>query len=243
MQLLSDYSVVQWLVTATDGDLLHWLGPFPDVYEVYVKIFHPIYVDLSIVDKEMTRNEWLLKHVPEHGKLGWREILRLFPGGPYERVRWAELCSKFGVAFEPTRRFHPPRHPRLYAHWPHYLHGPEENWLDKTQWEALMPILKGYTGEKKCYFYYSGLASGVTAFEARLFSGYLEELVPFIERMEKEGPLEGTPTLTWPDSREWCVYTNFDDPVSFVGGPSNLAERILAHEEFEAVEVGYSHIG
>ena len=46
---------------------------------------------------------------------------------------------------------------------------------------------------------------------------------------------EDGPNLWWPDDHAWCVASEIDLPYSYVGGPQNLIDAILAHPAIEAL--------
>jgi hypothetical protein len=41
----------------------------------------------------------------------------------------------------------------------------------------------------------------------------------------------------WPESRNWCVCSDYDLPFTVVGGPQNFIDQILASNILEAVVV------
>jgi hypothetical protein len=43
------------------------------------------------------------------------------------------------------------------------------------------------------------------------------------------------PNLWWPDDRIWCVASEIDFPYTYVGGPSQLIQEIVAHPAIEAL--------
>jgi hypothetical protein len=51
---------------------------------------------------------------------------------------------------------------------------------------------------------------------------------------QSEGWEDG-PNLWWPDDRSWCVASEIDFPYTYVGGPKELIEEILAHPLLEAL--------
>jgi hypothetical protein len=46
---------------------------------------------------------------------------------------------------------------------------------------------------------------------------------------------EDGPNLWWPDDRAWCVASEIDFPYTYVGGTSELIEKILHHPALEAL--------
>jgi hypothetical protein len=46
---------------------------------------------------------------------------------------------------------------------------------------------------------------------------------------------EDGPNLWWPDDRSWCIASEIDLPYSYVGGPQELIDAIVAHPAIEAL--------
>lgn len=73
----------------------------------------------------------------------------------------------------------------------------------------------------------------VHPYETRLYSGDLQEILDLRER----GGVQSLPEHWWPNSRDWCVNTDWDLPFTLIGGPADLIRRFGEHPDLEAVAV------
>jgi hypothetical protein len=64
-----------------------------------------------------------------------------------------------------------------------------------------------------------------------LFAGPLRAVMPLFDLWDQ------SPSLWWPDGREWCVATEIDGFSTYVGGSRECIERVLSSLYLEAIEV------
>lgn len=148
---------------------------------------------------------------------------------------------RYGLQFHPeitaesfSRRF-PSRS------WPRHLVGPDEGSLDLDTCDWLVKCLEPFTGpfdsgslDRRCYFYYDAVASPRRPVT---YSGDLRDvLLTFDSKIRVEG-VRTTPTWWWSEDRAWCVCTDYDLTFTLIGGPSLLANALLADDVLECVQV------
>jgi hypothetical protein len=64
-----------------------------------------------------------------------------------------------------------------------------------------------------------------------LYSGTLEAVMATVALAGQEQ----TPNLWWPADRSWCVATEIDLAWTYVGGPSDMIERLVLEDRIEAL--------
>jgi hypothetical protein len=185
-------------------------------------------------------------------------------------VRWREIAQWSGVPLHPDSQFHsialPAVKPAIPAPW--NSQGPERGSLEAADAEALIEPLAAYTRTPSnclfCMWDGWGWDTGMSAAlpgevpipvpdpvppEVRygprvrlpgrdylLYTGPIEAALAFT------GSPGQTPNLWWPADRAWCVASEVDLCWSYVGGPAQLIEELLADPAIEAVPAVPDHL-
>lgn len=178
-------------------------------------------------------------------------------------VRWSEIAQWSGVPLHPDSQFHsialPAGQPAGPAPW--NSQGPERGSLDLTDAETLVEVLGTRTSTPdSCLFCLWDGWGWDTAMYAALPG---EQPIPVPDPVPPEirygprvqlpgrdyllytGPIDAalafagspgqTPNLWWPADRAWCVASEIDLCWSYVGGPAQLIEELIADPRLEAL--------
>jgi hypothetical protein len=179
------------------------------------------------------------------------------------KVRWREIAEWSGVPLHPDSQFHsialPPDKPAGPAPW--NSQGPERGSLDAADTEALIELLAGYTATPSsclfCMWDGWGWDTGMSAalpgevpipvpdpVPAEVRYGprvrlpgrdYLLYTGPIDAALAFAGSPGQTPSLWWPADRTWCVASEVDLCWTYVGGPAQLIDELLADPALEAL--------
>lgn len=236
LERMADLETASWIEGALPS-LLQWDDPawrgnfvshcLPSVFSNYAKVFHPIYADDAVEDRSVS---WAQSDDrPE-------TIGRLVSVGPGpdpsgRRVTWQSLAEGLGLTFHSEINDQSLERGFPDKSFPRYLLGPEEGSLDRPMCQTLVHALTPYTKSEACFFYYVAIAT--PGIEPLLFRGALSDV---FESFDLEG-VYGTPTYWWPESRSWCVCTDWDLTFTLVGGSTDLISSLISTPELEAVEV------
>jgi hypothetical protein len=159
-----------------------------------------------------------------------------WPGPGWKRLPWSELARRldidpFDIDVPPCFRSFP------YSSWPANIAPPAEGSLDREQFVRLTDHLAtvtpgGYSA--RCFAFYAMCAVG--EFEEHVvYVGELGELVALYD----DEDLPGSPSNIWPGDRSWFVYTDWDLWATKVSGSAELAGRLIADTELEAVSLPF----
>jgi len=183
------------------------------------------------------------------------------PRDRHPLIRWADVSKWSGVPLQPRVQWHqialPETTPPTEAPW--RSQGPQQGTLFIPDAEALIDDLTAYTSTAhECYFcLWVGYMGGASAFvppgslpisipappqpsrlvelparEYALFAGPLTSATSMVTASIHD---HRTPNLWWPVDQSWCIASEIDLPWTYVGGSSELIERILTDERLEAV--------
>ena len=215
----------------------------PPGYAAYLKIFHAMYVDPLMKDREITWDKW----ARQEGTMpaGYREAtedmtdfsqatLLMCPaldvsGGA--RIFWRELAAQQGLVFHPefNERSFRLVYPRS---WPRYLYGPAEGFLEMTQYEELLALLASHTHPQFCYLKLSDFWKAGESVE-RIFRGDLREVPGHLRSHAHQRSAE----YVWPEDRSWCLNSDDDLTFSILGGSSDLIEAVAKLPSLETIRV------
>jgi hypothetical protein len=248
---LDDLGEALWIsqnTSTVEPKVEEWKGNFvshcvPTVYSAYCKIFHPIYEDLSIEDRDLTwddLNRQRSRNLDDHIEKLLADATTIY-GGQYDRkhlkkITWRELADQKGLKFHAelnvesfTRNF-PGRS------WPRYLIGPAEGDLDTSTLKEIVRSIATTTSDFKlsqpCYFHYDDITT--ETFESDLlFHGKLLDIfdTPLLEDVNT------TPTHWWAADREWFVMSDWDLTFTLIGGSIDLINSLIWNSEIDCVRV------
>lgn len=250
-QKLNDLSEALWISQSTtqiEPDAEKWNGNFvslcvPTVFPAYCKVFHPIYEDRSVKDRELTWNDLDKKRPrnlddPIDRVLG--DSITVY-GGEFDPknlngISWRELADRTGLQFHPeltvdsfTRNF-------PEGSWPRYLIGPGEGYIEldtlKSIVRSIATVTSDFEVSQPCYFHYDLIATA-TYERDLLFHGKLLDIfdTPDLEDVST------TPTHWWPANREWFVTSEWDLTFTLIGGSIELVNSLIWNSEIDCVRV------
>lgn len=159
-----------------------------------------------------------------------------------QRMRWRALCEELGLPFEASLT--PGQLQRALegrfgasAQWPFAQHGPTEGTLQQPQLGALVELLaaSGAEGERWCAYYDPSALGWVR--EAELHRGTPE----LIEQLARApwNPTGASPTLWWPQSRRWCVHTDWDRWSTLIAAPREIIAKLTRHPVLDALPIAW----
>ncbi|AJD90253.1 hypothetical protein JMA_09360 [Jeotgalibacillus malaysiensis] len=218
MKKCTEHNAFNWIKEQTIPLPEKWEGCsfynlIPPVYETYCKIIHPIYRDMKAPNDQVT----------------WREVGR-FEGHlqPVERFMLRDLAEKYGL--KETKELGMSSIVRKLGDQPRYLIGGEEGIIDYKSFHQVIEILKPFSKNMNCYFYYDLLKT--TDYENKLFVGELVEMKQLLGLQE----VVANPSYFWPEDRSWCFYSDIDLDFTLVGGSREMIDALMADTWLECIE-------
>lgn len=200
----------------------------PQTFGAYAKVFHPIYLDESVA---MSGSSWATAD-DRPSTIGRPASVDPGPDATGPRVSWQSLATQLGLTFHSELNEQSLKQAFPDQSFPRHLLGPAEGTLDRRLCQALVRRLSGHTNGERCFFHYTMIAT--MNHEAITCHGQLEDV---LESFELEN-VWGSPSYWWPESRNWCVCTDWDLTFSFAGGSKDLVRSVIEDApEVEAVPV------
>ncbi|MDZ5712636.1 hypothetical protein [Jeotgalibacillus haloalkalitolerans] len=218
MKKRSEFEAFNWIKEQTiplpekwDGCRFNHL--IPPVFEAYCKIIHPIYRELNAPNDQVS----------------WRETG--FSDGylqPGERILLRDLAEKYGLNV--TKELELASIDRKTGERPRYLIGGGEGVLDYKSLHQVIEIMKPFTKNMTCYFYYHLLKTA--DYEDKLFEGRLIDIKQLLTMEE----VNENPSYFWPEDRSWCFYSDIDLDFTLVGGSREMIDALMADTWLECIE-------
>lgn len=197
---------------------------FPNRYDHYCKILHPVYRDKSFKDESIFYSQCDFESIT-------------FDFG--ERLTFKSLAKKYNVNY--TQEMSSFTLACALGGYPRYLILGEEGSTDKKTLRELVSILPPLTNQKQCYFYYDSLKI-IHEFrdweklnKGLLYDGKLTDVLTLYDTGDQRGV--GSPTYWWAEDKSWCIHTGYDSDYSIVGGNKALMDALFASEELECIEI------
>jgi hypothetical protein len=212
----------------------------PDRFEAYVKIFHPIYEDLTEPDRDITWDEW--DRAESHGlpapalDLGTLTRVQSADSVGLRRIRWRWLAEVYGLKFHPEFNDHSFSGRWRKGSWPKFLVGPAEGTLGAECAPRLGELLRRDTREQVCYFTFFPIAFD----DVDHPFGVSAQLAELDAVLSVDG-VRSTPEYWWPEDFSWCVCTDYDLTFTLVGCSRATADDILADAVLETIETRPEH--
>lgn len=223
MKELNSLEPYKWIENETaqvEGISPNWNGNFvshcvPKRYEAYCKILYPIYADANIKDKSIMRDDNDEEDDFVYG----------------QRIFYKDLAKELGLQY--TKGIDIGTFWRAWGeHYPRYLSYVEEGHIDETSCPKIIELLKPFTANQECYFYYYFLATKDWKSD-KLFKGNLDEVLSFYSHPN----LRFSPTYWWVEDKSWCLCTDHDLDFTLIGGNRELINKFLQDDFLECIEV------
>jgi hypothetical protein len=205
----------------------------PPIFESYAKVLHPIYID---PEDAASTSSWAEVDAanPDPGELiSGARLVTVGTGlnAPGPRIRWHAVAAEVGATLVPEINVSTLLKARPDGSMPRRYLGPDEGSLDQPTCSALVAAIAGAMPEESCWYHYVNIAT--RDIEALT----LREPLGSVSTTFESDQVYGTPSYWWPDSRDWCVCTDWDLTFTLVGGPARLVQAVLGAPEIEALEV------
>lgn len=188
----------------------------PLIFEKYAIVLHPFWINNKI--KELT----------ETGLEVNEEIKKQYD---FKSLSWTDFFSLYNKPFDlntASLMMEEIRTELLNEKWPEYVWFPAEGDVESIQLTRLRDVIKEIYGDLEVYNYYCLLKTSHWETEI-IYKCKLSE----IEELWKKDDIRDNPTAIFPDSNEWCVMTDFDLDITYIGGSEKLVKKLVELKEVD----------
>ena len=238
MQPCFDETAFQWieegrLPVRGPADERVWAGNtvanlLPQTFEAYTKILHRIDARHEWIDNPLSREEVHVLGLPSCSQVE-AFVLRARSIGRSTRVRWKDVCALLELPFSAGITDDWFRERMASGCWPRYFSGPSDScFLDAEEIAELVRLVSN--NDVGAHFARLPFVPLIGTDTALLYRGELAD----VPRLNID---DSPPEYWWPESKNWCVCSDYDLPFTVVGGPKNLIDRVLSSDLLEAVAV------
>jgi len=117
--------------------------------------------------------------------------------------------------------------------WPPYIWYPAEGNLDKEEFSEIFLKIKNLYNDQVVNYFYSLLKTKSWGNDI-LYKGLLSEF----HKLKEEDEIKDNPTAVFPNTKEWCIISDYDLPFTFIGGSGKLIDSITNDTEYEIFQIG-----
>jgi hypothetical protein len=193
----------------------------PLIFESYAIILHPFGIN------------WKSKELVEAGlSVSWDAM-------GVQDFSWKEFFSLYGYNFhvETAYKMQSELMKQIGrgAGWPVYIWAPAEGCYDPEKLQLIIDQIVRIYGNQPVNYYYIFMSAKKWDENDFFYVGNLSEFHLLSE--DKDVREKWTPTAIYPDTKEWCIVSEFDSPFTYVGGSKELIDGITKIENIEAFEI------
>jgi hypothetical protein len=144
------------------------------------------------------------------------------------RIRWRDVARDLGLEFAPEITTSAIQQACPRGTWPVGWVVVEGSLEPPDQLARFARLAEPWTEPDACFFYWSSIFR-----DEPMWSGHLSDLSR-AHTVQKEGR---SPNYAWPQSRVWCLCTDYDLTFTLIGCPEGLAESLLRDDALECIAV------
>ena len=183
----------------------------PLIFESYAIVLHPFGIN------------WKLKDIYDAGLLAKRDT------EGWEQISWRDIFNKNGFEFnlETAYQTHlelENYYRELESGWPIYLYAPAEGSYEPEKLQLIINQIINTYGDVLANYFYVFMQSKKWDAGDYFYIGQLSEFPKLKDDQDNRDGI--TPTAIYPDTKEWCIVSDYDSPFTFIAGSKQLIDSI-----------------
>lgn len=192
----------------------------PLIFEKYAVILHPFWI-----------NHKAKREIESGIKLKEEDL----KDSDYESLTWKDFFNRynFDFQFESAYKTKQQLESKLRKPaWPDYVWAPGEG---DCEFADLINVCKDIIqiyGDCDVNFFYCLLKTN--DWESEIL---LQDKLSHLDTLYKNEKLRDSPTAIYPDSKEWCIVSDYDLPMTFIGGSADLIDKIKKRTDIEIFDI------
>ncbi len=241
MQALEDQGAFEWirsararLYSSSGWPAILVSDLIPPGFEAFARILHRLDASYKEIDEPLSASEKAILKIPDCQPL--TSFLKTRRNtSPTIRIKWKELAALLDVPYTPEIRFDWFRSKTDGWCLSQLLDSPGA-WTVGDECEEVCSTLADSAGNDACFFRISDNMMYSRPDRPQLFSGSLNEVIPFLKT-------QANPWFEywWPASHRWCLCDDDDLGVTIVGGSRELISSLCKSSVLECLEVESSN--
>jgi len=192
----------------------------PLIFEKYVVVLHPYWINYEV------------KKLIKAGSIIPNDLKKKYE---FESLNWVDFFQNYGKKFDfdtALLKQEEIRKELLNPQWPEYVWFPAEGDLENKNLIAVRNAIKDTYGDVEVNYYYCLLKTRDIESEI-IYKGKLSQL----EQLWAKDDIRDNPTAIFPNSKEWCVVTDYDLPYTYIGGSNELIQKLLESKNLDIFSI------
>lgn len=189
----------------------------PLIFESYAIVFHPFWIK---TEKYLSHN-----HLQPNNK----EF-------DYKAISWPNFFKLYEEQFDLSSAVTVQERISLLLlkdqQWPEHISFPAEGDMDNIQLQRIRDVILSLYGDIEVNYYYCLLKSTDWSNEI-IYIGKLSAL----EELWDQDDIRDNPSAIYPDTKEWCIVTNYDADITYIGGPQELLDKLTSLEGCDVYQI------
>ncbi|ATP57614.1 hypothetical protein CPT03_14590 [Pedobacter ginsengisoli] len=190
----------------------------PLIFERYAIVFHPFWIktEKCLSQDSLQQNE------------------KQFD---YKAITWPNFFKLYGEHFDLQSAIEAQERIRLLLlkdqQWPSNISFPADGDLENTQVQRIRDVILNLYGDIEVNYYYCLLKTSDWFGNEIIYRGRLSEL----EVLWNRDDILDNPTAIYPDTKEWCIVTNYDAEFTYIGGSQELLGKLASLEGCDVYQI------
>lgn len=193
-----------------DEQLWYLLTLFvPMIFESYAVVLHPY---------------WIMKdhNIPQSDNTLQPETDRL-----YEPTTWTDFFKRYNKEFNLRSSLDTQEEIRCHlladGKWPIHTRFPAEGDMEDSQVQQIRDVIQDIYGDIYVNYYYT-ILKVADRYDGKeiLYHAKLSEL----ESLWSRDDIRDNPSAIYPDTKEWCIVTDYDSQITYIGGSEEFISRL-----------------
>ncbi|NRF41031.1 hypothetical protein [Pedobacter foliorum] len=181
----------------------------PLIFENYAVVFHPFWI----------KSEKCLSH--DCFQSNDKEV-------DYKAITWPNFFKLYKEQFDLHSAILVQERIRLLLlkdqQWPSHISFPADGDMENTQVQRIRDAILNLYGDIEVNYYYCLLKTSDWFGNEILYRGKLSEL----EELWNQEDIRENPSAIFPDTKEWCIISNYDSDVTYIGGSQALLGKLTS---------------
>ncbi|RSC92944.1 hypothetical protein [Tenacibaculum singaporense] len=192
----------------------------PLIFEKYAVILHPFWI-----------NHKAKREIESGIKLKEEDL----KDSDYKSYTWNDFFSRFDFDFQVESAYKTKQQLERKLgkpEWPDYVWAPAEGDCEFADLKNVCNDIIQTNGDCDVNFFYCLLKTKDWENE-RLIQDKLSRF----DTLYMDEELRDSPTAIYPDSKDWCIVSDYDLPMTFVGGSADLIDKIKKQTDIDIFEI------
>jgi hypothetical protein len=192
----------------------------PLIFDKYAVILHPFWINYKAK-----------KEIESGNKLKEEDL----KDTDYKPLTWSDFFNRYDVKFQFDSAYKTKQQLERKLRepeWPDYVWAPGEGDCEFDDLKNVCNDIIKIHGDCNANFFYCMFKT--KDWEREML---LQDKLSRFDKLYKNEDLRNSPTAIYPDSKDWCIVSDYDLPMTYIGGSEDLIDKVIKRTDIEIFEI------